>query len=157
MPEYKAHIIGGAVSFLAMLKLTHALWDKPTPAQIPLCLAICLLGSVPDIDALKSKIHRIFYILIALLLLGALFFQYWILFFILSALALLVSQLQHRTLTHNIGFLVSIPGCILLYISFRNQALFYPALILYLYFVAGALSHILLDAFVTKINKSFGK
>ncbi|MFH1832482.1 MAG: metal-dependent hydrolase [bacterium] len=158
MPTYKTHLVGGVASFFVMLKITQYIWDKPTPAQIPICLAICLLGSVfPDIDALKSKIQRIFYILVAALLLGALFFENWTLFFLISALALLVTQLKHRTLTHNISFLVSMPGFILLYISFGNQALFYPALIIYLYFIAGAISHVLLDTFVTKINKSFGK
>ncbi len=155
MPNYKGHLAGGAVAFALTIKITTSLWGAPTATQIPLCLGICLLGSIfPDIDV-KSKMQRLFYIAAAFFLMGTIFYQQWALFFVGTGIILLVSGLQHRTLTHNIFFLVSLPALLILYISFKNKALFSPSLLLYSYFVAGTLSHVTLDRFITAYHKLF--
>jgi membrane-bound metal-dependent hydrolase YbcI (DUF457 family) len=153
MPNYKGHLAGGAAAFAITLKITTSLWNTPTITQIPLCLGICMLGSIfPDIDV-KSKMQRLFYIAATFFLMGTIFYQLWALFFVATGLILLISGLQHRTLTHNIFFLISLPALIILYISFKNKDLFGPSLLLYSYFVSGTLSHVILDRLVTAFNK----
>ncbi|MFH0898390.1 MAG: metal-dependent hydrolase [bacterium] len=157
MPTYKGHLIGGIVACAGMFKITTSLWNMPTLSQLPLCLAVCLLGAIfPDID-IESKMQRIFYIVATFFLIGTIFYQQWTLFFIATGLTLLVTQLQHRTLTHNIWFLISIPALLVLYISFKNNAFFSPSLLWYSYFIAGAISHVILDRGVTILKKILGK
>ncbi len=155
MPNYKGHLVGGTIAFLGTLHATTALFNRPTVYELPLCFTVCLVASIfPDID-ITSKMQRIFYISAALGIIAALLMHNLTLFFSIAATAILISQLQHRTITHNVWFIITIPGFIVLYTSFYKPVYFTTSLVYYLYFVAGALSHILLDKTLTKIKKIF--
>ena len=155
MPNYKSHLVGGALAFTGTLKLTYSLWNQPTVIQIPVCLAICLLGSLfPDIDV-TSKMQRLFYLAAAITLPVTLLYQQWTLFFVITGVAFFITYLRHRTLTHNMWFIISMPALLLLYLSHQNKAIFNQAFLWYLYFVAGALSHVILDKTVTTFKRAF--
>ena len=157
MPNYKTHLVGGLVTFLCIVPATTStsLLTSPSPEELFVYLCVCLLGSIfPDIDV-KSKMQRLFYGAATLAIVLTLLSQAWTLFFIISFCAVIVAMLRHRTITHQIWFLIAIPGIIALYLSHLKSIDFNLIASIYLFFVGGALSHVILDKTLTAFKKLF--
>lgn len=157
MPGYKAHLaVGSAVCGLTYIT-TINVFQLPTLPQLPLCIFLGLVGSIfPDID-IRSKMQKIYYRMATLGVLVTLFLQAWTPFFILGAISCLITTLTHRTMTHHYWFLTVTPLFIVLYVSYWANHLFHPGLTYALFFIFGALSHVILDRSITKIKMLWKK
>ncbi|HBR71138.1 TPA: hypothetical protein DIC20_02140 [Candidatus Dependentiae bacterium] len=144
--NYKGHIIGGVVTYvliLYLLKFINYPFDTIHNVQ---WFLLCILGSLfPDIDT-KSKIqlwiYRLLFIFYILLIINNPNIQIMIFTSILAIIPLIV---RHRGLFHQPSFLIGLPLIIVCIISFIQPAKASEALINALFFIAGALSHLLLD------------
>ncbi|KKP24805.1 MAG: hypothetical protein SZ59_C0001G0123 [candidate division TM6 bacterium GW2011_GWF2_28_16] len=156
MPKYKTHLFAGFLVYIIIF-LVFSVLNLAT--KIPdsykfLYLGSCLLGSLfPDIDT-KSMIQKILYFLLFIALLIAVFMQKWQFCAILGVISLIPIISNHRGITHRIWFIIFIPFVIPMSIYYYNKNLLEPVFIAYLFFVAGAISHIFLDK---SISKLFGK
>ncbi len=156
MPNYKGHLIAGAVTFAATLyTLNHFGTPMPSTETMALFLLVTLVGSIfPDIDT-KSKMQKYFYVSSAFIFPALLFTRTLNYVFLIAGLCIAIPCLRHRTITHNPFFILGLPGLMALY-----AVLFYPStqqlvLFCYIFFVCGALSHIFLDRLFTRIKKIF--
>ena len=158
MPNYKAHLVGGTVSFCLVLWATSFIPTLAVPFDhLIWAFALCLIGSLfPDIDV-PSKIQRLFFVVST----GGVFYcllKQQLRFFSFFAIAILfVTFLTHRTITHKPFFLIA-----LALIPTMSICSFFPhhaflAFGLYLYFTVGCLSHIFLDRLQTRIKRFFCK
>ena len=146
MPNYKAHLAGGAATFILILATINKLQiTKIATNQILLYLTFCLFGSVfPDIDT-KSKIQKYLYLFLFLTIIVTILFKNWILLSLLSFIAFIPLLVNHRGLTHKLWFIITIPFAIPILIFSYDRSLLIPAVTSYLFFVAGAISHLILD------------
>lgn len=146
MPKYKAHLIFGTFSFLVCVYLSFILIHFcPTILQIIGCFLCALLGSIfPDIDT-TSKMQRIFFLFSSISLLSSIIFRFWFLFFNLSFVTLIVMLLKHRTLTHNIWFILVLSILLAFMSMFFGGFLGLDLALGSFSFLIGAISHILLD------------
>lgn len=146
MPSYRVHLVGGAATYVVVAQLSMVLpylqnFSLPEHA---IFLAVTLVGSLfPDID-IASKMQNNFFKFMPLALPLALFYSIN-LFVILGFACVAALVVRHRTITHQIWFLVLIPA---LYAFI--MAHYYPShssiiFAVCTYFSAGALSHRLLD------------
>jgi len=144
MPGYKAHIVGGVVTFAAIsFVLNNHL--QPMPAVAFQWLGATILGALfPDVD-IKSKGQGIFYKGMLLCLVLLLWKRQAYLFVIMSFLALVPVLVRHRGLFHQTWFVIVMPLGIAFLVgqSFpaHSRALLQTAC----FFSAGAVSHIFLD------------
>ena len=158
MPNYKAHLVGGVVSFGLVLWVTSLIPVLAVPLDsLVWAFSLTLLGSIfPDID-IPSKMQRIFLmsstggILAALLSHNTRFFSF------LAVTVLFVSFLTHRTITHKPLFLAGLGLVPTLAVCYFSQNHTFLAFGLYLYFTVGCLSHILLDRLQTRIKRLLGQ
>ncbi len=144
MPGYKAHIVGGVVTFAAVSFVLNN-YLQPVPAVAFQWLGATILGALfPDVD-IKSKGQGIFYkgMLVCLVLL--LWKRQAYLFVIMSFLALVPVLVRHRGLFHQVWFVILMPLGIAFLVgqSFPIQSV--VLLQAACFFSAGALSHIILD------------
>ena len=144
MPGYKAHIVGGVVTFSALSFVLNG-YLQSTPAMAMQLLGATILGALfPDVD-IKSKGQGIFYkgMLVCLVLL--LWKKQAYLFVIMSFLALVPVLVRHRGLFHQVWFVILMPIGIAFMVGqsfpIYNVVLLKTAC----FFCAGALSHIILD------------
>lgn len=152
MPCYKTHLAAGFGTFIVFWPATSTIFKDSSYADIGICLGLSLLGSVfPDIDT-KSKIQRLFYTLAPIPLLIFLLKAHWELFFITAFLCMVVGILQHRTITHRISFIALFPALIVLYIGHNHPPLFMVLTRFYIFFLTGAISHIVLDRSISKVK-----
>ncbi len=158
MPNYKAHLVGGAVSFGLVLWTTSMIPALSVPLDyLPWALGLTLLGSLfPDIDV-PSKIQRLFFLVAA----GGIFYtllSYNMRHFSFLAVAILfVAFLTHRTITHKPFFLIALALIPTLWLCYFYSAYAFLAFGLYLYFIVGCLSHVLLDRLQTRTKQLLGK
>jgi len=90
MPGYKVHLAAGVAVSCCAYATTINLFHLPTVPQLPICIALGLIGSLfPDIDV-QSKIQKIYYRTATLGVFVTLLLQAWtpflrpsLLFFIL--------------------------------------------------------------------------
>jgi len=144
--NYKGHILGGIAAFILVayaLKLGNYSFHVVHLFQ---WFLFCILGALfPDIDT-KSKIqiwlYRLFFVIYLLLLI--LNQQPNLLIFI-SILAIIPLIVNHRGIFHRFYFLIGLPLGILGIIYATKPHLFIESSFFTLFFIAGALSHILLD------------
>lgn len=147
MPAYKTHLVGGATTFLLTIFIGNQLgqFKQLSEQQTLLALLFCLLGSLfPDIDT-KSKIQNILYIAIFITILFTFFLHSWFLFFVFSFIALAPFLTNHRGITHKAWFIILLPAILLIVLFGFNHK--FPAIFFtyYLFFVLGAISHLILD------------
>jgi len=159
MPKYKTHLAGGFIIFILVVFAMQFFISKQiirisTPTAI-LYLFFTLLGSLfPDIDT-KSRIQKFLYYPLFLVIIIAILFKNWLLLSVLAVIALIPILSNHRNLTHRIWFVILVPlfAALLVIHSFSEGSLIlnlnkqFTSLTLncYLFFVAGAISHLLLD------------
>ena len=147
MPGYRGHLIGGAITFAAVYATLRVINPESVTfaKDIFSGLVLCLAGSLfPDID-IKSVGQRIFYFAIFPILLLAILTKQFSLLTIVSLLSVIPVLVSHRGLIHKWWFLVFVPLLVPMLLLYNHSALVAPALISYVFFVSGALSHVLLD------------
>jgi membrane-bound metal-dependent hydrolase YbcI (DUF457 family) len=147
MANYQGHLLGGLGAFGATLMIhEHYAHHATHPAShIIFWLMLCLFGSLfPDID-IHSMGQKILYKLLLLTLALCTFFGFWQALPFLTLAALFPQCVKHRGLTHNILFILLAPLPAPLAISLWHRSYTIFAYTSYLFFVAGALSHLLLD------------
>lgn len=148
MPGYRGHSVGGVLVFGALRYALNGL--NPSLLTSFEWLTCTLLGALfPDID-IKSRGQNLFYLALGVgyclaLMAGKLA---WSPFFV--AAALFPMLMRHRGLSHNLWFAVVISagigfGLSVVFPSYA-QAAWFDAL----FFGVGMLSHLLLDAWITK-------
>jgi membrane-bound metal-dependent hydrolase YbcI (DUF457 family) len=150
MPKYKTHLAGGFITFiLVVFALQFFISRQALGISIPnsiLYLFFCLLGALfPDIDT-KSRIQKLLYYPLFLAIIVAILLKNWLLLSVLAIIAMIPILSNHRHLTHRIWFVILIPFCVtsLIIMNLNKQS---NILIMncYLFFVSGAISHLLLD------------
>jgi hypothetical protein len=146
MPKYKAHLFGGFIIFIIIVAIITKI--SQIKLTIPLSfifLASCLVGSLfPDIDT-KSRIQKWIYLPTFLVIIATIITKNWFLLSLLAVIAFIPILANHRHLTHKLWFVTLVPLTIPLLTLNYNKSLFGTVLTCYLFFVAGALSHIFLD------------
>lgn len=146
MPSYKVHLLGGAITYalIAYLSSFVSRFNALTVKTHCLMLGFALLGSIfPDIDT-PSTMQKIFFGAMIVTLPLALVYNV-ALFIGLSVMSLILLFLPHRSITHNLWFLVLFPGAIAAALALRHAV---PRLVLFslcISFIGGALSHCFLD------------
>ena len=157
MPSYKAHLFGGSVAFLMIYGFASRLvpYISDTVEGTVFSLVFCLVGALfPDIDT-PSLARMVLFSLLPLLMLNLFLTQQWTIFATLVAVCLVPFCACHRGVTHSVWFVSLIPMPI--YISIIKQLpqsanSFKSA---YVYFVAGAISHLALDFINLKSIRRF--
>jgi hypothetical protein len=143
MPNYKKHLYGGIVAYIFILLFII----RCTPSWgVALEWLFCALaGSLfPDID-IKSKGQKYFYHIILILFIILACKQRFVVITCLSFIVIVPLLTKHRGIFHSSVFLIVFPisvwllmSCIFTHVS---RLLFIDTM----FFIAGALSHILLD------------
>jgi membrane-bound metal-dependent hydrolase YbcI (DUF457 family) len=155
MPGYKGHLLFGTIIFLPAIILTQKMvGELPLFTTIISFLAILLGSLFPDIDT-TSKIQRIFYVISIPLILITLILQQTTSFFIASTIILFVYILKHRTITHQLSFIIIIPGIFTLSIYYFYSITDSIFLYFYIFFTLGAINHIILDKITSKIKMMY--
>ena len=144
MPSYKEHLVGGTVSFGAMLLIVSR-WYYPTAPTTIEWLFCSLAGSLfPDID-IKSKGQKYFYwcILIALVIISIKKrFDILVGCSVISVMPMLV---KHRGIFHRLWFVIGFPLLFWFLISLQFPQLRLMILLDVIFFISGAVSHLWLD------------
>lgn len=148
MPFYKEHLMGGFASgMIVLFFIANYVCCYTIPILTTLeWLLFALAGSLfPDVD-IKSKGQKLFYWVIVALILIALYKGNLNLAIYLSLFSILPMLVRHRGLFHCTWFIVLLPlgaaalASVYLPPIYRHS-LFYDAS----FFIAGALSHLLMD------------
>lgn len=142
MPGYRGHIVGGAVVYAPMLIIFHS---YATPMIAVWWFALAIAGALfPDIDT-KSKGQKWFYRIMFLVLIGLLLFKRFALFATFSLMATLPLIVNHRTLFHRLWFVVMVPLVAAATLDWYEVTPFNDAFVASLFFIAGAVAHLVLD------------
>ena len=150
MPGFRGHLIGGTVTYLLILQYLKSI--PMQPSVIVSGFVFCLVGSLfPDID-IKSKGQKLFYSLALVILCCFLYYERTDLFIGLSLLATIPLLVKHRGLFHQLWFLIFISISTGLVIGSFHANFSAWAMKNALFFLAGAVSHIVLDRSITKFK-----
>ncbi len=144
MPGYRAHMVGGVVAFSCVLYVLsqHGSTDAVTMAG---WFVAALLGSLfPDIDT-KSKGQGLFYKAMLVCLILLLWLHEMHLFILMSFVALMPLLVRHRGIFHQVWFVIAVPFAFAYAVGSSFALPHKDFLLIALFFVVGALSHILLD------------
>lgn len=147
MANYRGHLMGGICAFAVpmLLQAPQKCMQPYTPANMLVWLACSIAGGLfPDID-IHSEGRKLWNKGVCLFAVAIMYTEQWFLTTPLVALALFPYCLTHRGLTHRIWFIIGAPLA-LAYSSARyiprHEA---QAWLCALFFIAGALSHWILD------------
>lgn len=142
MPGYRGHLVGGAVVYAPMFFIFHS---YATPMVAVLWFALAIAGALfPDIDT-KSKGQKWFYRIMFFVLIGLLLLRRFALFTVFSLMAGFPLIVNHRGLFHRLWFVVLVPLVVVATFDCYKVTSFDDALIASLFFIAGAVSHLVLD------------
>ena len=97
--------------------------------------------------------QKMFFISSIFFTLTTLFLQQITWFFILSGIILFVYILKHRAITHQISFVIIIPGIFILCAYYFYNIKTNIIINSYLFFVLGAIGHIVIDRITTKFKQ----
>ena len=153
MPGFKAHLVGGSIAYLLVLQLIKSF--QPPISVLVQGFIFCILGSLfPDVD-IKSKGQNLFYVVGLITLCCFLYYDRTDLFIGLSLLLFTPLLVKHRGIFHQVWFLVFISIAMGLVIdSFHAHASSW-AIKNALFFLVGAMSHIILDRTTTRLKYWF--
>ncbi|MFC1854299.1 metal-dependent hydrolase [Candidatus Dependentiae bacterium] len=147
MPSYQGHLIGGIATFSALAAIPYTanlIGQQSTITSIGTLLA-CLLGALfPDIDT-QSKGRKLFYYAlgcVAAITFARRLFGLTLFFIFLGVVPIFI---RHRGITHNPLFVIGIPFIAAKIVTPVLPCMAALQMHYYLFFVAGALSHIILD------------
>jgi len=147
MPTYKGHVIGGVATFIVtLITVTSILsYAKPTPRELLFGFICCIAGSLfPDIDT-KSVGQRVFYSLMAIPVTYSIIAHQWQMLAVTSVVGLLPLLSSHRGITHTLWFVTLVPLSLTMLIIRLHPPLTNLLWVGSLYFIAGAVSHLVLD------------
>jgi len=142
MPNYRGHLMGGVVAFGLV---AYCLSVTPTVATLIEWLIFTLAGALfPDVD-IKSKGQLFLYRFLLLVFLMLILQNRLQQLAFLSVAALVPMLVKHRGLFHRVWFILLFPA--VLAVSIAGYCPHYAHIIYYdaLFFIAGALSHLVLD------------
>lgn len=144
MSGYRGHIVGGLVTYGIVLCIVRQ-WLHPTNMTEVEWLLFTVAGSLfPDID-IKSKGHNWAYSFLFILFCALLSRGHYEVVAVASVLSLLPMIVRHRGLFHRLWFIISF-AVIGIVVGARATSLPYIVFIWdALFFVLGALSHLILD------------
>lgn len=155
MPNHRTHLIAGLTSGVILAYVIKQ-YHEPAMQTIPhlfLCIGFALAGSIfPDID-IDSKMQRIFWPVITIILLLALLTAQFHLFIAFGTMSFFVALVRHRTITHRFWFVIGFPAALAWYLGAQRQALVTVAYVYALFFIVGACSHIVLDRSMSKLKR----
>lgn len=143
MPNYKGHLIGGAVAFAIVICFIFNNNVNFITGLEWLCFT--LLGSLfPDID-IKSKGQKIFYKVLFCVLIFLAFKKQLSAIALISLLSFIPLLVRHRGMCHQLWFVITVPFAVAVCCN-----LFFPhyySIILWdaIFFTVGAISHLWLD------------
>ncbi len=153
MPGFRGHLIGGTVTYLMILQFIKSM--QPSMSVIASGFVFCIIGSLfPDVD-IKSKGQQLFYSLALVILCCFLWYERTDLFIGLSLLATVPLLVKHRGLFHQLWFLVFISISTGFVIGSFHANFSAWAMKNALFFLAGAISHIVLDRVITRLKYWF--
>jgi len=147
MPGYRGHLVGGAIAFVVACNVIKTFYTKMSwsPMEVIVGLTLCLLGALfPDID-IKSVGQRVFYSFALALSIFSILTNQHSLLAVLCVITLFPLVVSHRGVIHRLWFVVFVPLLVPLIVSYGNPSLFAPSFVLYIYFLFGAISHLILD------------
>ena len=148
MPNYKAHLFGGFVCFALLLAIPIYVFHYTfsMDSSLLVWLLICSLAGAlfPDIDT-KSKGQFYFSTIAFFFIVIAIMLKKWMWLSGISLALITPLLVNHRGITHQIWFIFTAPFCIPLIAAYTSKALIFPAFMGYIFFVCGALSHLILD------------
>lgn len=149
MPCYKAHLTGG---FVSALVLYSVLPGAPcTLLRIGELLLCALAGSLfPDIDT-KSKGQKYFYRLFAVACLALVYARHYKMVAFMSIGSFVPLVVVHRGVLHRAWFVVGVPIALYGWYVLTTGAVSYRLGYDTLFFIVGALSHLLLDLGFTRM------
>lgn len=145
MPGYRMHVVGGIAAFGVTLALVNLAGIQQTSGVLLQWIACAVLGSLfPDIDT-KSMGQNIFYKVLFVCMIVLIIKKQFVLISYGSLAAMVPLIVRHRGITHSAVFICLLPIPLLMYVSYTCPS--YTTSIAYssLFFVAGALSHLMLD------------
>lgn len=153
MPNYKTHLFGGLATFLITICIIKSININLSSNLVYACLVASLIGALfPDIDT-KSKIQRLLYLSLLILMLYLIIKQSFLLFTTLAIMSVIPLIVNHRTVFHHPWFLIGLN--IILYFGAihifpkHNFSIF----LISIFFTLGCLSHIVLDVGIKKTTK----
>lgn len=143
MPGYRTHIVGGILSWAALLLALSHYCTSGFIAVEWLCCA-CFGSLFPDID-IKSKGQQLFYRILAIAFILMLLKGRFVDIAMMSALALFPLTVRHRGIMHSFWFLLGL--CAVIVFAVWCCAEQFALLVFFdlLFFLAGACSHLFLD------------
>jgi hypothetical protein len=147
MPGYKGHLLGGLATCFLIHATSTKLFSYPDPTlkKFLFTLIFALLGSLfPDIDT-KSVGQKIFYTLLTIPLFFAILTHQWRLLTVISLISIFPVLVNHRGIIHTVWFVALVPLSVPIFLHVSSPHIMSQIWTAYTYFVAGALSHILLD------------
>lgn len=148
MPYYKTHLVGGFVTFTLVASVcSYQLSSLYGYNIIMLMWFLCcsLAGSLfPDIDT-KSKGQLLTYRIASLGLITCIVTRYWMMLSLVSLLLIVPLLVHHRGITHQAWFVICVPFFAPLITAHHYPTYTTTAFLSYLFFVAGAFSHLFLD------------
>jgi hypothetical protein len=143
VPGFRGHLIGGAVTYVALLQCGRFLPIRPDVMLTG--FVVCLAGALfPDID-IKSKGQKLFYGLALFVFILLLWYERTDLFIGLSLLATVPLLVKHRGLFHQPWFLIFFSISAALFLGSLHTQFSEFAMQNAFFFLAGTLSHIILD------------
>ena len=152
MPNYKTHLVAGTVTYAGLLVAMQSSFN-PNLFTALQWLSCCLIGSLfPDIDT-KSKIQKLFYIFLLIVLITLTLKNKTKLFMPLSFIGIIPLIVNHRGIFHKLWFIIAIGLTIVLIVNIYSPSQTTLALNNVIFFIAGAFSHLWLDLGIRKTIK----
>lgn len=153
MPSYRVHLVGGLLTYLAILQMIKQ--TEPSVMTIILGLLFCLLGALfPDIDV-KSKGQKVFYSMLLVVLAILLYQRMYCLFAVMSFLGIIPILVKHRGIFHHIWFLLSMSFLATFAVKAWCGSFERIMINNCWFFFAGTVSHVVLDRVVSRIKRYF--
>lgn len=148
MSNYQGHLLGGAATYTILVSV--AFLKNPSVnyyhfEDLLIWFIMCLLGALfPDID-IRSKGQKIYYRFLLILTMLTIVTKKWDVLSLVTFAALFPAFVTHRGLMHRVSFIITIPFLVVVGLAHYNNTIVPTAFGCYIFFVAGALSHLVLD------------
>lgn len=143
MPNYKGHVAGGVIAYGVTLAALHNM--GPTGIMAAEWLLCALAGALfPDID-IWSKGRKYFYYLATVIVGWAIYQHHFELLAAMSIFCIFPNLIRHRGITHQLWFVIAFPLVVWVGIHLYFPHASKEAWLDMIFFVAGAVSHLLLD------------
>jgi hypothetical protein len=144
MPNYKGHVLGGIVVY-GVIFCTVASMLHPSFITAFEWLLFTLAGALfPDID-IKSKGQKYFYHLVLMLLIVLAVHRQFTTITCCSFIVITPMLVRHRGIFHRSWFIITMPIIVWALASIILPSLSASLFLNTLFFIAGGLSHIVLD------------